>query len=296
MAIADLIREQYPSLAFLINNPEIGPLLREAVDPNKGFSPQTFQAKLYQTKWWRSQSATGREWLIKAKTDPGTAKLERSEYSAALMQAASRYGIVLNKDQLVYLTELGLGRGTAPDSPWMLRQFSQLLASGAAKAGPGMRQTAAQTVKQMAKGDYFYRMSSKNAQIWGDRIAQGKATLDDVRAEIADRTLEMYPQFATGLRQGRTMAEMTDGHRQIIADELELDPDIIDLSEGRWSAILGRRDSKGNLRPMTAFETLQLARQDPRFWRTGKGKQMDSEWSKTILAMFGKRAPMGISG
>jgi len=294
MGVLENIREKYPTLAFLVNDPEIGPLLRDAVDPNKGFSPQTFQAKLYQTGWWKNQSNAQREWLIKTKTDPRTAINERSQYNAALMQAASQYGVQLNGAQLKWLTEKGLSQGYAPDSPLMLREFSSLVASGGAKAGPGARSTGAQAVRQMARGDYFYHMSSKNAQIWGDRIAQGKATMDDVRAEVASRAQHMYPQFATGLAQGHTMAEMTDGHKQIIADELEIDPDRIDLSQGRWSAVLSRRDKNGKIRPMTAFETLQLARQDPRFWRTANGKQTDASMAKAVLGMFGKRAPMGM--
>ena len=295
MGVLENIREQYPTLSFLVNDPEIGPLLRDAVDPNKGFSPQTFQAKLYQTGWWKRQSSSEREWLIKSKTDPGTAKRERTAYRGALSTAANRYGAQLTNAQETWLTELGLARGLAPDDPSMLAQFRQIVAQKPSAGGPGARRTGARAVQQMARGDYGIRMSKGTAATWGDRLARGLTTMDDVRVTLADKATQMYPQFATGLRQGQTIRDMTDGYREIIASELELDPERIDFTEGRWSKVLNWRGSKG-LRAPTAQEVQKLARMDTRWWSTSHGRQTDAEMTSGVLQMFGKRAPMGMGG
>jgi hypothetical protein len=175
----------------------------------------------------------------------------------------------------------------------MLMRISQLVSKGTVKAGPGKRRTAARDVQHMARRDYFYRMSNRSAAIWGDRVARGLATEDDVRTAVADKAKQMFPHFSTGLQQGFSMYELTDNYRSIIAEELELDPERIDLAQSRWTKVLNKRGGDGKVRPMTNFEVLQLARQDPRWWATSHGKQQDAEWANNILGLFGRRASLG---
>lgn len=291
---AERIAQQYPFLAALINAPGMRSLLTKAVDVNQPYSAERFRAELMKTGWWRQQSESQRAWGITVSTSPAEANQQRSGYAAQLNQAANRYGVQLNTAQLRWLTEVGLQRGWQPNDPVMLSQFSRLVHTGRAKASGGERRTAARSAQQMARRDYMVPMTNKNAAIWGDRVARGHATMDDVRTALADKALKAYPQFSTGLKQGQTMYDLTDGYRATIAEELEIDPERIDLSEGRWSKVLGVRDgATKKLRPMTNFEALQLARQDPRFWRTGKGKQMDASATNTVLSIFGQRASLG---
>jgi hypothetical protein len=293
-SVTQRVLEEYPTLAWLLRDKEIGRLLRDAVDPNKGFSAQTFQAKLYQTNWWKRRSQSQREWEILSHTDPGEARQQRAAYAAALKKAAMGYGVRIPNSILQSMARGGLSKGFDPTGPEMMYRFSLLAKKGFAASGA--RRTAARQAQQTARRDYFYGMSKGNAAKWGDRIARGLATEDDMRQALQDRAMKMYPQFATGLKQGQTMADMTDGYRSIIAEELELDPERIDLSTGRWSKVLGVRDAQGKTRPMTNFEVLQMARQDPRYWRTGKGKQTDAQYTGAILQMFGKRQSMGLGG
>lgn len=109
--------------------------------------------------------------------------------------------------------------------------------------------------------------------------------------------MRMYPQFASGLQQGFTIGELTDSYREIIASELELDPERIDFSEGRWSKVLNWRDGTDKpLRAPTAQEVQRLAREDKRWWKTTHGRQTDASMAQGVLAMFGKRREMGLAG
>jgi hypothetical protein len=190
---------------------------------------------------------------------------------------------------------IGLQRGWAPDGAELMDKVAALVRTGAAKAGPGARRTAARSVQQMARGDYFYAMTNTSAAIWGDRIARGIYTVDDVRSAVRDKVARLYPQFSTGLAQGATMRELTDGHRSIIAEELELDPERIDFTQGRWSAVLSTKGSDGKIRPMTDVEVRKLARNDSRWWNTSHGKQTDATVSRDFLRMMGARPSLGVS-
>ena len=292
MAIAADVRkrvlEQYPTLAFLLNDPEIGKLLTEAVDFNKGYSPETFRAKLYQTRWWKTKSETQRNWLIKVKTDPAEANRLAQSYKVQMAQAAMAYGVRIPDSILTSMSRSGLSKGFDPTGPEMMYRFSLL----AKKFGGeyGARRTASRSIQQQARRDYFYPMSNRNAAEWGDKIARGLATPDDVMVAVRSRAQQMFPQFSTGLAQGHTMADLTDGQRQTIAEELELDPEAIDFTQGRWSKVLGVPDKSGKVRPMNLFETRRLAREDSRFWNTTNGKALDAEMANNLSKTFGETA------
>jgi len=289
------IAEQYPYLRFLANDPQVGPLLRKAVDLNTPYSEQRFFAELMKTNWWRKLSDTQRQAQILRSTKPGEYKRQVGAYKTQFAQAAAIYGIRIPGALLNRMSKSGYSKGYEPAGPEMMYRLSLLVRQHPTWATTGGRRTAARMAQQSARREYLYHMSDKHAAIWGDRIARGIATPDDMRQAVADRAAQLYPQFATGLRQGKTMEDMTDQYRTIIAEELEIDPDRIDLSTGQWSKVLNVRDSNGKTRPMTNFETLQLARKDPRWWKTGHGKQEDASWANRMLAMFGRRAPSGTS-
>lgn len=290
--IVKKVKEQYPALAALLKIPEVADLLIKAVTPPY-LSPGAFQSQLMNTRWFRGQSETSRMLWIEQKTDPGTFKNKANSYRLALQIAANAYGAQLNRAQIDWLSMVGMQRGWDPDGIEQLNQFANLVRTGKAKAGAGARRSNARAVQQMARGDYFYAMSNSAAAVWGDRIARGIATFDDVRTAVADKARGMYPQFETGLAQGASMRDLTDGTRSIIAEELELDPERIDFTQGRWSKLLSVRGSDGVVRPATESETRKAARQDKRWWSTANGRQTDASWTGDILRMFGQRPGLG---
>lgn len=292
--IVKKVKENYPALVPLLKIPEVANLLIKAVSP-PFLSPGAFQSQLMATKWFRSQSESMRTFWIESQTDPGTTRQKANSYRLALATAAQQYGINLTNAQINWLTMIGLQRNWEPGGQEQLFQFAKLLQSGAAKPASGARRTNARAAQKMARGDFFYNMSNTSAAIWGDRIARGTATMDDVRTAVADKVARLYPQFETGLRQGSSMRELTDGHRQIIAEELELDPERIDFSQGRWAGVLSTKGSDGKIRPMTDYEVRRYARQDKRWWATTHGKQTDAEWSRNLLRMMGQRPTLGLS-
>lgn len=284
------IREQYPQLAWLINDPEIGPLLREAVDPNKGFSPQTFQARLYNTNWFKKKSQATREWTILSHTDPGEANARRSEYRTEIVRLSSSLGIPLSPQEAQYITEAALQSGWDL-SGGQLREAIAAFGRKKNKYGPGAIMTTAAAAKEMAAGQYYVSMSHTDAVHWADWIARGLRTEDDLKVELSNRAKSKYSYLSQELGTGKTMEEIFAGHRATIADELEISPASIDFTKGQWAKVLGVRDpTTGQTRPMSLYETQTLARQDNRWWSTSNGKEADAGMANFVLKMFGKRA------
>lgn len=290
MAVLDDIREQYPSLAFLINDPEVGPLLRNAVDPNKGFKPSTFQAKFYNTQWFKKRSATQRQMSILKHTDPGEFNRLLRTNAAQVRQMAARLGIKLSQAEIQYISEDNLNRGIAIGSDefnYGLMNFATQQAK--TKFGSGDIAGAAFDVKKMAAQQFYVPMTEADARKWGIQIALGTKDEAGLRAYLAQQAASLYTHVADQLKNGASMEDLFSGHRALIAQELELAPESINMAKD-YAKVLQTLDPKTNkFRPMTLSETQTLARKDRRWWETSKGKEQDAGMANFLLNMFGKR-------
>src|SRR5690348_11276268 len=56
------IAEQYGYVGAILDNPEVGGLLRQAA--NNGWTKERLQGAIFQTNWWKTTSATARAWEV----------------------------------------------------------------------------------------------------------------------------------------------------------------------------------------------------------------------------------------
>lgn len=291
--VTQRVIEQYPSLAFLLGDPEIGPLLIQAVDPNVGFSPQTFEARLHETNWWKTTPAPAREELIQANTDPATFWAEAGAYGDELQAIASeRFGVWLDPAQRLWLTAYGQNAGLAPSSASMLQYIRQGVAStGTVLSGQGVAGAAKSQVESVIRGEWFAPIADLN---WlaktGADIAQGVTTLDSIRAQMQSQAWNMYPHLRQQITEGQTLADIFNPYRQIIAEELEMGSvEAVDMNSPEWRRLLDWRDpNSGEARLPTASEVQRLARDRRQWWDTSKGRAADAGMTRTILEAFGK--------
>lgn len=276
-------------MSFLLADPEVGKLLRDAVDPNKGFAPLTFQSKLFQTKWWKKRSQSQREWEILKNTDPGTFRQSRKQYTGALTREAGRLGVRMTNAQKKWLTAVGMSQGLDPNDPQQLYALSQLRKPGKPQAGA--IQTAQRRVQAISRGEYLHRLDSKTAGKWGDWIARGIKTEDDWRAHMRSVAVMKFPWLKDRWAAGETPGEVFSGHVQTIADELEIAPQSIDLTRGKWKRVTEPITSSVDKEPrmMNLQEVTTLARSENEWWRTSAGKQADATLATTLAQAFGRR-------
>lgn len=287
MALIDTIRENYPQWAWAINDPELGPLIKEAVNPASQFSPARFNASIMATNWWRKRSSAQREWDMLKGTDPGTANARRGEFRQGLRDMAKRLGVHLSANEMTWMTEAYLSRGVELDSQEVLAAFGRMYAHKKGKGG--QFGAAEQQVRNMANNDYMVAVTPHWVQTYGRRLVTGHATEEMVREELSRRAASQYQHLASELKSGITMKELFDGHIATLAEELELDPETINLRDPKYRKILDTVDKDGKHRAATLSEVQSLARSDDRFWRTAKGKEMDAGMSNFILKSFGVR-------
>lgn len=284
------IRKKYPQLSYLFNDPQVGALLRDAVDPAKGFSPEEFQARLYNTNWFKRQSVAQRQWDILAHTDPAEAGSRRAEARDAVGRTAGRLGIRLSSGEIAVIAEGALQRGWDLNGGQLLEAVTTY-GRRINRYTPGLIDTTARKAQAAAAGDYYVAMSHKDAMHWGDWIARGVRTEQDLQQELQNRALSRYRWLEPELKAGKTMEQIFGGHRSLIAQTLEIAPDSIDFTKGKWAKVLGIADAKtGQTRPMSLYEAQVMARQDDRWWGTANGQAADAQMATTLSKVFGKRA------
>lgn len=291
MSPEELIRTQYPYLAFLLNDPEIGPLLLQAVDPNTGFDAATFQAKLYATNWWKTHSDAARQWLVLQATDPATAQAKRDELEAQMRDMAGQFGVPLSDDQYRFLVELALQNGQSINSEAIrdgilsLAQFSEEMPTG----GLGSIGSLEMQIKDLANKKYLVGVSDQDAFTWATQILSGQKTLEGITADLAHVAAQRFPSLAQQIAAGSTPGDIIAPVVNLVAQQLEISPDKIDLmNDPRWSKILSVADPATGLRPMTYSEALSFARSQPEWANTLNGKAAGADLTSTIVQTFGE--------
>lgn len=292
MGVFEDVQRDYPTLAWLFRHPEVGRLLRDAVDTTP-FSGQEFQAKLYQTKWFRQRSQARREFEILSNVDPGEIRRRVNIMSNRLRTQFSQLGYKATKAEIRYIGTAAVRDGIDVDDPGNLTIFRSLLMKPSNKFTHGAILTNMRKIKETAERDYFMGYGGGLDKKWGVDLALGLKTEEDMKRDLTLRAISYYPHLKEQLNQGYTMSQLFDGHRQVIAEELELDPESIQfrLTKGQWGKVLKYYDPKLKKdRALTTSETRTLARQDPRFWNTSNGRQMGAGMSQFLLEKFGQRA------
>jgi len=290
MAAADMVMEQYPQLAFLLNDPEIGPLLLQAVDPNAGFDANTFQSKLMATNWFRSRSQQSREEEIQKWTDPTTYWAEADAYADQLREIANTLGRPISDAESLWLTTVGLNQGVAADSASMRENLRALISPAQVMQGVGTAGAAKNEIENLVRGQWFAPLDTGWLAQAGISVAtQGGETLESINARLASQAYNWYPHLRQQITEGQTMADIFNPYRQVIAEELELgDIENVSMNNTEWSQLAQWRDPKsGEMRLPTMSEVRTLARSRPQWWQTSKGKEADAGGTRALLQMFG---------
>lgn len=278
------ILADYPSFAFLINDPDVGPLLLEAVNPEHPLDAATFQAKLLQTNWWKNNNAAARQWQVLLNTDPAQATKMRDERTAQIRQAMGSAGLSFSEDQIAGAVDMSLRLGVDVASPtfkdWMGTWTYQNPAAATNLTGK---------LKAITEGEYMLHSNDPSLNWWASQIASGRQTEDNFRQSMMRDSQSMYPAFAQRIAAGETPQAIFGSYRSTIAHELELSsPESVDLlHDPRWAKISGVSDGKGGTRALDLSETIGLARAQPEWKMTQGANTQTADLATRVLTDFG---------
>lgn len=280
-SIDDVAREQYGYLAAYLDDPEIGPILRQAAEQN--WSPQKLQGALYPTQWWQNTQSSARTWDAAYAQDPATVDAQIQQQMADLKAQAAKLGFVIDVGHLHDLARDSLRLG------WDQTQIANAIGAESFRNGKLSTSTTMQGVRQ-AVSDYGIPMSDATMNDWGAKIAQGEVTTEDLRQQLVNMAKGLFPGVADQLDKGLTVRQLADPYIQLAAQTLEIGPDTIDFKDPKWSAALNGVDSKGVRRSLTLGEWSDKIKADASYgWSKTKGAQAQAfDLSDTLGKAFGK--------
>lgn len=276
------------SFAWAANDPELGPLLRDYADGK--YNDQTLQAAIQNTKWWRDKQDARKQWETLLNTDPAEAQHRRDAQREKIEKYARTLGVTLPPDVLDNFADSSLRY------QWSDIQLDNAVL-GYFHYQPGKTTGQAATLEQQLRAsasDYGITVTDDSMQGWIVSIEQGRNSVDTFKAWAAQQSANLNPWAKAGLDTGLTLRQIIDPIVSKVADELEVNPNMINLSDGKWTRIFqASRDPKTGAFVMPAWSDVErLIRSDPQYgWdRTQKANETVANGGVSLLQTFGRVA------
>ena len=267
---SQVVRERFPSWAWALDNPELGPILRKAAS-TEDWSPQVFESNLRQTQWWQARTAAQRTWDI-ATQNMGEADMAKAlaDSKTAVTREAGALGVTLSEGTLNELATQNARNG------WTAQELVGNLAA--------MSQTAINSVAS----DYMVKLDATTTADLARRLVTGTLTNAGLTEYVRNIARQQFPdpQIAQQIDNGITLRNYFAPHRQILADALGRTPDSIDLTSAEFRPVMGIR-SGDTIAPMTLGQVDQFSRTLDGYWTTSKGRAEKATMGRNLLQMMG---------
>jgi hypothetical protein len=288
------VRENYGYLAGYLEDPEIGPILKQAA--REGWDQGRLRGALSATNWWQTTSESAREWDALWNMDRATANSQIDARIDAVRRQAKALGLDLTGKKKdvgglgVWDTDFFLAVQSLRNG-WTPEQLAQMIFNEGgfdpeADYAKGSIASTADRVKAMAK-QYFIVIGDRAANTWAQQILMGEADLASVEATFRDQAKGRYGALAEQIDAGVSPAQFFDSYQQQIAAMLEVDPDVIDLMDPKWSRVIEVIDSDGKRRPMTLAETADYVRTTPEWDQTDNARSEAARVAELLGKTFG---------
>lgn len=283
MADADITRK-YPYLSFLLDDPEVGPLLREADSTN--MDPDIFQARLMQTSWWKRTSDTQRTFYALKTGDPATYTRRQTELKAQIAEIGGQLGYdetILDDAYLNYFADKALEFGLSA------RQIQAMIAD---EITPLIGTTEKSNVLRDLRrvGDaYMYVTDNATQNYWLREIGAGRQSIENYENVVRAHMKGMFPNLANMFDSGMTFKQIIDPYRQLLSKEFDgASVEDFNFFDAKWRHVIDYVDEKtGVHRTMSMQELQKYARSQPEWRNTKNAKEQAAQVGEQLLESFG---------
>jgi len=277
--------EKFGAFSWLMDNPEVGPLLRDA--SKNGWGWNEFFAKLQETTWWQSHSAAQRKWDALYSTDPAEASRQLNERITDITGLSSRLGAGISDERLKLIAFQSLRLGWRQED----LQRAVLAETRYNPKAAGQIGDTETKVKNLA-AQYGVGSPDKRANQFARDILAGKTTIEGVEQHFRQVAKAMFPAFADEIDKGITLRDIADPYIQAASHLLEVDANQIDLTDPKYARPLTNRNDKGKPQPMSLDEWASTLMEDARYgWgKTANARDAAFQLTRQLGAAMGRYA------
>jgi hypothetical protein len=213
------------------------------------------------------------------KEEEGGTKVNVGNILRSIQRSAVQRGIKLSKNQEKSLLNQAISQGW--DSATLQENIARVGAVG--ESGE-----AAQTIDALRQFATAYGVEYNPS--WYQNAAQlvlgGRTTLDAFQNEIKNLAKSKYMNYANLIDQGMSPNDIASPYMQVMANTLELDPTLVNLTNPIIEKALTRMGEDGKPNPMGLQEFMTLLKTD-RSLGYSKTKQGQDDYLSTGLQLLG---------
>jgi len=231
------------ALAFMNSNPELKGLFNQAVKHT--WDTSMFIAKLRNTKWFKTHSATVRNAIMQETSDPATYKANVDQMFSTVKDTWGRMFGTANMDPKTLRT----WAETAHRMGWSEAQLVDHMTAGINYQKllkvAGLGGTAAETEGQLDNllGNYGLDVGGHWKATQLEKIIEGNDTIGGVQDRVREMAMREYKAFAPQIAAGQTVREIADPYVQKMSSLLETAPGQIGLNDRTIQSALKRTDA-----------------------------------------------------
>lgn len=281
----DELAEQFGLSAALINSSkELKSLFSQAV--SGGWSGAKFQAKLKNSKWWKSQSSTLRKYITSKYTDPATFKQKNSAAYAKYNSLAAQVGLapqLKNGKPTSLLKKIAYN---AVALGWTDARIKDYLGNFVGLHGGVMWGEAGEAFDKMHELAYLNGMKYADTRYktWVREISAGRSTLENTESYIRKQAAAKYSAFGEQIKAGQNVMDLAAPYIKSASTLLELPETDVDLTEKLvYNAMQGGH--AGENFPLWEFEN--AVRNDPRWRKTNNARESLMTVARQVAKDFG---------
>jgi hypothetical protein len=272
---------------------EIDKIFEQALAPNSGWTQDTFNQAIQQTKWYQQTLPSIRNFFLET-NDPRNAanfaeklQIETANVAAKLENLGIRTqqvdpvtGKVYDNTQTIQgiaMSKLQNG-WTDVQLTQHLGDNAQLLFTGGGTIGSSVSQIRNAALSYGINLDKNYLNTIQTSLL---DATDGRDTTYYLN-EMRNQAMDLYKPFAESIKSGRTLYEITNNYRTKMADLLEVDPENLS-----WKDMMNKviDPTTGNARMLSDF-TKQV-KQDPLWQYTKNAKETYSNMAVDLMKQFG---------
>lgn len=285
------IRKQYGFMAWALDVPEVGDLLRRAA--TEDWDEAVFRGELYKTTWWQERGQSVREFDRQLSEDPATAREAITRKRLDLRTAASRMGVTLDENTEFSMAVDALKFG------WEDSEVQNALANHLVLDAGGATGEAAKTgavgafMSQLNQweSDYMVHVSAETKNDFIRRYAAGQLDENGAQNYFLTQAKSRRPYLAEQLDQGITVRNYFAPYIEQTAKLLEISPGEVDLLDNpKYAQMTEMAGADGKIRPMTLYEAGRYVRGLEDYKNTRGANEQTASYSEAILRTFGKTA------
>lgn len=267
--------------AFMKSDPEINDVFNNAVQEN--WTSDRFKAAVKNTEFYKNNSETTRNAMVLKSTDPATYNAQIDAAKVKVQQMATDSGAAITDSKLNDIAEsvVMFSMDDAHINKTLADYITYIDGSLRGKAGifeHNMRGYADQM--GVTLNDDAYK---NQAQM----MARGLSTQDDFQQFIRDQSISSFPAFRDQINGGQTMKNIANPYIQMMAQNLELNPNNIGLKDPLIMSGLNGLDAQGNPTGRTLTQFGDLLRGDPRWRSTQQAMDKSMNVGRQVLMNMG---------